>query len=74
MKATLSSTQYECSSCGAVMYPRTGRGVVVHWDTTRCENDGKTFTLPIVELVECIESVDGETLAEEVAKAAEETE
>ena len=72
MKATLSSTQYECSSCGAVMYP--GSGVVVHWDTGRCENDGKTFTLPIVELVECIESVDGETLAEEVAKAAEETE
>jgi len=72
MKATLSSTQYECSSCGAVMCP--GSGVVVHWDTGRCENDGKTFTLPIVELVERIESVDGETLAGEVAKAAEETE
>jgi len=51
-----------------------GSGVVVHWDTGRCENDGKTFTLPIVELVERIESVDGETLAGEVAKAAEETE
>ena len=71
MKATLSSTQYECSSCGAVMYP--GSGVVVHWDTGRCENDGKTFTLPVVELVERIESVDGETLAQEVEANKETT-
>ena len=71
MKATLSSTQYECSSCGAVMCP--GSGVVVHWDTGRCENDGKTFTLPMVELVERIESVDGETLAQEVEANKETT-
>ena len=71
MKATLSSTQYECAACGAVMYP--GSGVVVHWDTGRCENDGKTFTLPIVELTERVESVDGETLAQEVEANKETT-
>ena len=64
MKATLSSTQYECAACGAIMYP--DMGVIVHYGTGRCENDGKTFTLPVVELVERIESVDGETLAQEV--------
>jgi hypothetical protein len=53
------------------MYP--GSGVVVHWDTGRCENDGKTFTLPMVELVERIESVDGETLAQEVEANKETT-